>query len=131
MPSQVVTERSDTGRQPVVCAPGFTGRSGELAALTAALSGPPAVVLVDGEAGIGKSRLVAEYLADDRIKAGRAADGGRAALAGRSRRLSSLMVPQLNRNRIPPGLPGRGRRKSMHTSWPCRTSMPHSSRASR
>ncbi|WP_328907666.1 AAA family ATPase [Streptomyces sp. NBC_00234] len=39
------------------------GRERELAALRAALSGPPVVVLVEGEAGIGKSRLVQELLA--------------------------------------------------------------------
>ncbi|MFJ8436681.1 AAA family ATPase [Kitasatospora sp. NPDC094019] len=43
-------------------APGyaFVGRTGELSRLTAALSRPPAVLLVEGEAGSGKSRLVAE-----------------------------------------------------------------------
>jgi predicted ATPase len=44
-------------------APAFAGREHELAALTAALAGPGAVVLVEGEAGIGKSRLIREYLA--------------------------------------------------------------------
>jgi len=41
---------------------GFTlvGRERELALLHAALSSPPAVVLVEGEAGVGKSRLVHE-----------------------------------------------------------------------
>ncbi|MFF7590686.1 ATP-binding protein [Kitasatospora purpeofusca] len=38
----------------------FVGRDRELRALLGALSAPPAVVLVEGEAGIGKSRLVAE-----------------------------------------------------------------------
>ncbi|SDT82876.1 regulatory protein, luxR family [Streptomyces sp. TLI_053] len=43
-------------------APGaaFVGRAGELARLTDALARPPAVLLVEGEAGSGKSRLVAE-----------------------------------------------------------------------
>lgn len=43
-------------------APGaaFVGRVGELARLTEALARPPAVLLVEGEAGSGKSRLVAE-----------------------------------------------------------------------
>ncbi len=41
-------------------APPFVGRVRELARLTEALSRPPAVLLVEGEAGSGKSRLVAE-----------------------------------------------------------------------
>ncbi|MBO0814644.1 MAG: AAA family ATPase [Actinobacteria bacterium] len=53
-----------------VAAPRFTGREAELAGLTGALTVPGAVVLVEGELGIGKSRLVSEYLATD---AGRAA----------------------------------------------------------
>jgi DNA-binding CsgD family transcriptional regulator/tetratricopeptide (TPR) repeat protein len=39
------------------------GRDGELATLRVVLAGPHAVVLVEGEAGIGKSRLLREYLA--------------------------------------------------------------------
>ena len=39
--------------------------------------------------------------------------------------------PQSNRYLMPPGRPGRGRRKSMHASRPWRTSIPHSSRTSR
>ncbi|MGW7052490.1 helix-turn-helix transcriptional regulator [Streptomyces sp. NPDC054887] len=38
----------------------FVGRERELASLVAALRGLPAVVIVEGEAGAGKSRLVAE-----------------------------------------------------------------------
>jgi hypothetical protein len=38
----------------------FVGRGQELDLLLAALQHPPAVVLVEGEAGIGKSRLVHE-----------------------------------------------------------------------
>ncbi len=38
----------------------LVGREPELAALVGAVSAPPAVVVVEGEAGIGKSRLVAE-----------------------------------------------------------------------
>ncbi|OLR93377.1 hypothetical protein BJP25_17045 [Actinokineospora bangkokensis] len=41
----------------------LVGRAGERAALLAALDPSPAVVLLEGEAGIGKSRLVAEVLA--------------------------------------------------------------------
>jgi predicted ATPase len=46
------------------------GRAAEIAVLTEALdraaSGQPAVVLIEGEAGIGKTRLLAEALADAR-----------------------------------------------------------------
>ena len=42
--------------------PGFIGRDNELATLIRVLD-EPAVVLVEGEAGIGKSRLVQEFLA--------------------------------------------------------------------
>ncbi|WP_235965558.1 ATP-binding protein [Micromonospora rubida] len=42
--------------------PGFVGREAELAALGTAFDSGPAVVLIEGEAGIGKSRLVGEYL---------------------------------------------------------------------
>ena len=40
-------------------------------------------------------------------------------------------APQSKRNRMPPGLPGRGGLKSMQARRPWRTSMPHSSRTSR
>jgi len=46
-----------------ISAPRFVGRERELATLRQALAGPPAVLLVEGEAGIGKSRLVRELLA--------------------------------------------------------------------
>ncbi|MEU6072824.1 AAA family ATPase [Micromonospora sp. NPDC047074] len=45
-----------------VRAPRFVGRDREAGALAEALARPPAVVLVEGEAGIGKSRLVREVL---------------------------------------------------------------------
>jgi transcriptional regulator with AAA-type ATPase domain len=35
----------------------FAGRGRELVALASALAGLPAVVLIEGEAGVGKSRL--------------------------------------------------------------------------
>ncbi len=48
--------------EPVVVGPGFVlvGRTRELRLLSAALSHRPAVVMVEGEAGVGKSRLVEE-----------------------------------------------------------------------
>jgi DNA-binding CsgD family transcriptional regulator/tetratricopeptide (TPR) repeat protein len=46
-----------------VHSPGFVGREQQLAALADALAALPSLVLVEGEAGIGKSRLVAEFLA--------------------------------------------------------------------
>ncbi|MET8965161.1 AAA family ATPase [Streptomyces sp. NPDC004074] len=42
--------------------PRFVGRRAELTSFTAALTGPATLVLVEGEAGIGKSRLVREAL---------------------------------------------------------------------
>jgi predicted ATPase len=62
-----------------VVSPVFIGRGAELgrmeAALVGAVAGEPAVVIVAGEAGVGKSRLVAELLgarapADARVLAG-------------------------------------------------------------
>jgi DNA-binding CsgD family transcriptional regulator len=46
----------------VISPPAFVGREREQALVIAALDDPPAVVLVEGEAGIGKSRLVRECL---------------------------------------------------------------------
>ncbi|WP_285688634.1 LuxR family transcriptional regulator [Actinoplanes sp. NBRC 103695] len=50
-------------RAPMVRAPRFTGRDREVLAITQALAEAPAAVLVEGEAGMGKSRLVRELLA--------------------------------------------------------------------
>ncbi|MFL6075952.1 MAG: AAA family ATPase [Mycobacteriales bacterium] len=50
-------------RLPLIRPPEFVGREREVAALAHALGQPPAVVLVEGEAGIGKSRLLQEFLA--------------------------------------------------------------------
>ncbi len=66
---------------PVVRCPVVVGRDGELAALAEvfgqAASGPGACVVVTGEAGVGKTRLVTEA-------AGQARERGQAVLAGRS-----------------------------------------------
>ena len=55
-------EGDGAARVPAISAPAFTGRQEELASLSRAMAGPPALVLVEGEAGIGKSRLVREFL---------------------------------------------------------------------
>jgi DNA-binding CsgD family transcriptional regulator len=65
MPDQTATEQGGGASLPSMRAPGFVGRDRELAALADALAGAPAVVLIEGEAGIGKSRLAGEYLASD------------------------------------------------------------------
>ncbi|MBB5786084.1 AAA family ATPase [Jiangella mangrovi] len=46
-----------------IASPALVGRERESAELARALAGGPALVLVEGEAGVGKSRLVQEYLA--------------------------------------------------------------------
>lgn len=56
---------------PSVSAPRFVGRAAELHRLTDALARPPAAVLIEGEAGIGKSRLVQEVLDEPGIAARR------------------------------------------------------------
>ena len=59
-----MTDRTVAGDGHVrIRAPRFVGRGRQMAALDRALSAPPAVILVEGEAGIGKSRLITEYLA--------------------------------------------------------------------
>jgi DNA-binding CsgD family transcriptional regulator/tetratricopeptide (TPR) repeat protein len=62
MAGTAAAERVADVAVPGLRSPALTGRDQELAALTRALAGGPAVVLVEGEAGIGKSRLVQEYL---------------------------------------------------------------------
>ncbi|WP_431967942.1 helix-turn-helix transcriptional regulator [Actinacidiphila sp. bgisy160] len=66
---------SDAGQLPVLSAPRFVGRDRELDALGSALGQAPVVVLLDGEAGIGKTRLLRELLASQ-------AERGRRALVG-------------------------------------------------
>ncbi len=53
----------DDGPSPTVGTPRFVGRDREMAALRGALARSPAIVLVEGEAGIGKSRLLREWSA--------------------------------------------------------------------
>ncbi|MEV0842334.1 AAA family ATPase [Actinocatenispora sera] len=55
-------EPRDTGTVPV-SRPRFVGRQRDLATVRDALAQSPAVVLIEGEAGIGKSRLLREVLA--------------------------------------------------------------------
>jgi ATP/maltotriose-dependent transcriptional regulator MalT len=59
--------------------PVLVGRHAEFTALTAVVSAPPALVVIQGEAGIGKSRLVRELLA--------AASGTAAVLVGHCQQL--------------------------------------------
>ncbi len=44
----------------VVSSPVLVGRDEELATMRSAMSRPPCVVVVEGEAGVGKTRLVDE-----------------------------------------------------------------------
>jgi DNA-binding CsgD family transcriptional regulator/tetratricopeptide (TPR) repeat protein len=63
MAGTAAAERVADVAVPGIRSPALIGREQELAALAQALAAGPAVVLVEGEAGIGKSRLVLEYLA--------------------------------------------------------------------
>lgn len=56
-------------------APVFVGRSGELRALLDAIAGPPAVALVEGEPGIGKTRLIREALRHASVRGRRILSG--------------------------------------------------------
>ena len=53
-----LTARLSAGRRPGV----FVGREGQLARLAGALAGEARLVLVVGDAGVGKTRFVAEAL---------------------------------------------------------------------
>ncbi|MFI9787913.1 AAA family ATPase [Kitasatospora sp. NPDC051984] len=55
--------------------PGFVGRRRERARLVAALRAAPSVVLVEGEAGVGKSALVRQALAEAGVAPGRVLTG--------------------------------------------------------
>ncbi len=59
-----------------VVSPRLVGRSDELELLVRALSDPPAVVVVEGEAGIGKTRLVAELSSRPELGGRRVIGGG-------------------------------------------------------
>ncbi|MPZ28980.1 MAG: AAA family ATPase [Micromonosporaceae bacterium] len=48
--------------------PAFVGRDDELGAVLRALADPPALVLIEGEAGIGKTRLVREALGSPALR---------------------------------------------------------------
>ena len=63
MAGKAFTQVSPPSRRQVIRGPEFMGRERELAALSEVLAAPSAVVLVEGEAGIGKTRLVREFLA--------------------------------------------------------------------
>ena len=69
-----------------ISSPRFIGRAGELAELAAGLerasAGEPAVFLVGGEAGVGKSRLLAELTARAREDGARVLIGGCVPLSG-------------------------------------------------
>ncbi|GLY74160.1 helix-turn-helix transcriptional regulator [Actinoallomurus iriomotensis] len=66
MAAAVPRDRSD--HAPMVAPPAFVGRRRELAVLAETLASPPAVVLVEGEAGIGKSRLLREFRAASAVR---------------------------------------------------------------
>jgi hypothetical protein len=56
---------ASTGEHPV--SPALVSRDDELARLMAAVSAPPVVAVVEGEAGVGKTRLVEELLASPEL----------------------------------------------------------------
>ncbi len=63
MSAQTVTRRAAAAHAPQVRPPRFTGRDAESRRITDALAAPSALVLVEGEAGVGKTRLVGEFFA--------------------------------------------------------------------
>ena len=68
------------GVEPRVSSPVLVGRSSQLAVLETALGevgrGRPSAVMVGGEAGVGKSRLMTEFAARSRAAGGRVLLGG-------------------------------------------------------
>ncbi|WP_153456334.1 ATP-binding protein, partial [Streptomyces smaragdinus] len=71
----VAGDRRNDSRLPALSAPEFVGRGHELNALAEALDHAPAVVLIEGEAGIGKTRLLREFLASQEKRGRRALTG--------------------------------------------------------
>lgn len=67
-------------RRDSVSAPALVGRQEELAALADVVAHPPAVAVVEGEAGIGKTRLVSELRTRPEVE-------GRCVVAGACRRM--------------------------------------------
>lgn len=54
--------REPSPKGPVGAAPAFVGRDGDLASITDAVQDGPALVIVEGEPGIGKTRLVRQAI---------------------------------------------------------------------
>ena len=86
----MLPERMSGRMQPGLVSPVFVGRGAELASMLAALesamASDPAVVIVGGEAGVGKTRLVEEAAA-------RARDSGARVLAGSCIELGGAGLP--------------------------------------
>ncbi|MQY04270.1 HTH-type transcriptional regulator MalT [Actinomadura sp. RB68] len=81
-----MTETPHVTETTRVMSPVLVGRSAELAELEAALRAAPGAVLIGGDAGLGKTRLIREFTA-------RAADHGARTLAGGCLELGSDGLP--------------------------------------
>src|SRR5689334_8470886 len=81
--------------QPGLVSPVFVGRGAELSSLVAALesaaAGEPVVVLVGGEAGVGKTRLVEEAAEHARANGARVLAGGCIEVGGEGLPLSPVV----------------------------------------